>query len=139
MTRIEMIVVGWALFLFAWFHLAMWHLSRRHQIREKSSALYYGLLAVDAVGYVADVLANFSWASALLLDLPASPFQRDAAGRWRFSTRELTVSQHMHNINSYWDKVLVHASPTRRQRWSHWLASEVCSYLNRRDPDGHHC
>ena len=110
--------------MLAWITVVMWHLRRQHQIREKSTILYYVLLVFDGIGYVADILANYTWASLILVDMP------------RFTKRELTLSQHMGRINDTWVDTY---HPTIRQRWAHWVSSKVCGWLNSMDPTGHHC
>jgi len=110
--------------LVLWIVLAMWHLRRRHQIREKSTVLYYALLVPDGLGFIADVLANYTWASVILLDLP------------RLDRREITISQHMGRINEDNKRF---PSVSVRQTWSRFVARNVCGWLNKLDPSGHHC
>ena len=111
--------------LIVWISLAMWHMRRQHQIREKSAALYYLLLAQDAIGLAADVAGNYTWASVILLDCP------------RMDRREITISQHMSRINED-DKRFPPASV--RQRWSRFVARNVCRQLNKLEKDGkRHC
>ena len=121
--------------LIAWIAVAMWHMRRQHQIREKSPVLYYVLIVQDAIGLVADVAGNYTWASAVLANLPRRPFYRDADGKWRRG--EPTISEHMKRINDAWVDI---ADPTLHDRYTHAISSSVCRKLNKLEKDGkRHC
>jgi len=100
-----------------WIVVAMWHLRRRHQIREKSSLLYYGLLVIDGIGYIADVLANYTWFSVFLLDCP------------RLDRREITISQHMKRIRKTIGKRKGYLSAG--EVWSLAVSDFICKRLNK--------
>ena len=106
-----------------WITLAMYHLRRRHQIREKAPVLYWFLLIPDGLGYVADVLANYTWASVILWNRP------------RFRKDELTISQHMARIQREW----LAAGAWHDGSYSFSIAFRVCNWLDKLDPSGDHC
>jgi len=120
--------------LIVWIALAMWHMRRQHQIRDKSAVLYYVLIVQDAIGLAADVAGNYSWASAVLANWPRRPIRRDA-GKWRRG--EPTISEHMKRINDTWIDI---AEPTLHDRYTHAISSFVCRKLNTLEKDGkRHC
>lgn len=113
--------------LILWIVLAMYHMRRQHQIREKNTALYYLLLFQDYVGVVADVAANYSWFSVFLLNCPRKPWKREN-GKLKWDTDEITMSQHMERINDAWVEI---ETPSIRQWWAHFVSSSICRQLNK--------
>jgi len=137
LTWLLMLIYGNPFVMFGWFIAAMYSIKRQHKIREKSSIFYYLLLLFDGIGLVADVMANYSWASILMLDPPGIPFRRNKDKRWEiYMLREITVSKHMERINDSW---VDNPDPSTREKWAHLVSSSVCKILNRFDPSGHHC
>jgi hypothetical protein len=124
--------------LIVWISLAMWHMRRQHQIREKSPVLYYVLIVQDAIGLAADVAGNYTWASVILLNCPRPPLFRDKyTHKLRWTTKEITISQHMKRINDAWVDI---AEPTLHDRYTHAISSAVCRKLNKLEKDGkRHC
>ena len=106
--------------LVGWIVVALWHLRRQHQIREKSTILYYFLLLIDGTGFIGDIVANYTWASVILWDMP------------RLDRREITISQHMARIRE-------ERMSGKYGWWTLWVCDKVCNWLNKMDPTGHHC
>lgn len=142
LTWLLMLIYGNPFVMAGWIVVAMYHMRRKTQIRDKSKAMYYILLIPDVLGFIADVMANWTWAIIVLLDRPrfgvkGYSFKVEGfKGLLSRLGRELTISKHMERINDEW---IDNANPSTRQKWGHLVASTVCRYLDMIDPSGYHC
>jgi len=102
----------YTLALCAWYLVAMFYLRHKHDLRYRLGLLFYVLEAALAIGYIGDVVYNWTISIVIFLDVPG----------------ELTISERLARYRS---------KPKYAGTWRYDWATSICRELNKHDPEGH--